>query len=189
MRSTLSKMVIGAGTVIAVLATAWVALTLWQKHPDRVEHEADNATSGVGVRSTPRFMLSGPVIGAGAIVVIVAALAGVTLYSEQSRRVEDKANRATGGVAARAIPIMTANGCTGCHTITGVPGAQGLVGPRLDASLAAKVYVGGVLSNKPENMIRWLRAAREVNPHTAMPSTRISEQEARDIAAYLYSLK
>jgi cytochrome c1 len=70
-----------------------------------------------------------------------------------------------------------------------VPGAQGLVGPRLDASLATRVYIGGVLSNNPENMVRWLRAARQLNPHTAMPSTGISEQEARDVAAYLYALK
>ncbi|WP_376701822.1 cytochrome c [Mesorhizobium sp. ISC25] len=136
-----------------------------------------------------RFMLSKAVIGAAVIVVLVAALAGISLYFEQSRRVEQKADNATGGVSARAIPIMMANGCAGCHTITGVPGAQGLVGPRLDASLATRVYVGGVLRNRPENLIRWIRAAREISPHTAMPSTRISEQEARDVAAYLYSLK
>ncbi|ESX82891.1 c-type cytochrome [Mesorhizobium sp. M0142] len=136
-----------------------------------------------------RFTLSKAIIGAAVIVVLVAALAGIALYFEQSRRVEQKADNATGGVGARAIPIMMANGCAGCHTITGVPGAQGLVGPRLDASLANRVYVGGVLYNKPENLIRWIRAAREISPHTAMPSTRISEQEARDVAAYLYSLK
>ncbi|MER8590471.1 MULTISPECIES: cytochrome c [unclassified Mesorhizobium] len=136
-----------------------------------------------------RFTLSKAVIGAAVIVVLVAALAGILLYFEQSRRVEQKADNATGGVGARAIPIMMANGCAGCHTITGVPGAQGLVGPRLDASLATRVYVGGVLRNRPENLIRWIRAAREINPHTAMPSTRISDQEARDVAAYLYSLK
>ncbi|MER8522838.1 MULTISPECIES: cytochrome c [unclassified Mesorhizobium] len=136
-----------------------------------------------------RFTLSKAVIGAAVIVVLVAALAGISLYFEQSRRVEQKADNATGGVSARAIPIMMANGCAGCHTITGVPGAQGLVGPRLDASLPTRVYVGGVLRNRPENLIRWIRGAREINPHTAMPSTRISEQEARDVAAYLYSLK
>ncbi|TKB83528.1 MAG: cytochrome C, partial [Mesorhizobium sp.] len=83
-----------------------------------------------------RFTLSKAVIGAAVIVVLVAALAGILLYFEQSRRVEQKADNATGGVGARAIPIMMANGCAGCHTITGVPGAKGLVGPRLDASLA-----------------------------------------------------
>ncbi|RUV29180.1 c-type cytochrome, partial [Mesorhizobium sp. M7A.F.Ca.MR.148.00.0.0] len=78
---------------------------------------------------------------------------------------------------------------SGCHTITGVPGAQGQVGPRLDASLAGRIFIGGGLANNPENLIRWIRSAREVDPHTAMPSTRITEQQARDIAAYLYALK
>ncbi|WP_342447701.1 c-type cytochrome [Mesorhizobium australicum] len=96
---------------------------------------------------------------------------------------------ATGGLEARAIPIMIANGCSGCHTIPGVPGAQGQVGPRLDSSPADRVFIAGVLANNPENLIRWIRAAREINPHTAMPSTGITEQQARDIAAYLYALK
>ncbi|WP_352879646.1 cytochrome c [Mesorhizobium sp. M1027] len=189
MRSKLSKLVIGAGTAIAVLAAAWAALTLWPERVIRVAHKTDNATSSIGVRATSRFTPSGPILGAAAIVVLVAVLAGIALYFEQSRRVEQKADNATGGVGARAIPIMMANGCAGCHTIAGVPGAQGMVGPRLDASLATRVYIGGVLSNNPRNMVRWIRAAREINPHTAMPSTRISEQEARDIAAYLYSMK
>jgi cytochrome c1 len=124
-----------------------------------------------------------------AIVVLATALAGLTWWSDRTNRMQHEADTATGGVGARAIPIMVANGCAGCHTITGVPGAQGLVGPRLDATLATKVYVGGVLANNPENLIRWLRAAREIDPRTAMPSTGISEQEARDVAAYLYALK
>ncbi|MBZ9874689.1 hypothetical protein LB542_28055 [Mesorhizobium sp. BR1-1-9] len=49
--------------------------------------------------------------------------------------------------------------------------------------------VGGVLANNPENMIRWIRSARDINPHTAMPSTGITEQQARDITAYLYPLR
>ncbi|ESZ02492.1 c-type cytochrome [Mesorhizobium sp. L48C026A00] len=135
-----------------------------------------------------RFDLSRLVFGTSAIVVL-AILAALTWWSERTDRIERDANNATGGIGTRAIPIMMANGCAGCHTITGVPSAHGLVGPRLDATLATKVYVGGVLSNNPENLIRWIRAAREINPHTAMPSTGISEQEARDIAAFLYALR
>ncbi|TIT01684.1 MAG: c-type cytochrome [Mesorhizobium sp.] len=135
-----------------------------------------------------RSDLSRLVFGTSAIVVL-AILAALTWWLQRTDRVIREANNATGGIATRAISIMMANGCAGCHTITGVPGAHGLVGPRLDATLATKVYVGGVLSNNPENLIRWIRVAREINPHTAMPSTGISEQEARDIAAYLYALR
>ncbi|MDG4899999.1 MULTISPECIES: c-type cytochrome [unclassified Mesorhizobium] len=124
-----------------------------------------------------------------AMIVVAVAVAAVALWADRRDRVRHESDAGTGGVGARAIPIMTANGCSGCHTIPGVPGAQGQVGPRLDASLAGRVIIGGVLANNPENLIRWIRGAREINPHTAMPSTRITEQQARDIAAYLYALK
>lgn len=124
-----------------------------------------------------------------ALVLLVAAVAGLTWWSDRAARVRHEAEVATGGHVGRAISVMTANGCSGCHTIAGVPGAQGQVGPRLDASLADRIFIGGGLANNPENLIRWIRSAREINPRTAMPSTRISEQQARDIAAYLYALK
>ncbi|UCI10513.1 c-type cytochrome [Mesorhizobium sp. B1-1-8] len=129
------------------------------------------------------------IAGALAAMLLLAAVTAAALWTDRLARVRHESDVATGGVGARAIPIMTANGCSGCHTIAGVPGAQGQVGPRLDGSLAGRVYIGGVLANNPENLIRWIRSAREINPHTAMPSTRITEQQARDIAAYLYALR
>lgn len=138
------------------------------------------------MHSDPSRLIAGAV---AAIVLLVLTVAALTWSSGRTAQVQHEADEATGGVGARAIPIMRANGCAGCHTIPGVPGAKGQVGPRLDASLAGRVHIGGVLANNPENMIRWIRAAREINPRTAMPSTGISEQEARDVAAYLYALK
>jgi mono/diheme cytochrome c family protein len=135
-------------------------------------------------------MISGLGRLVGAALLLSAAVAVATLWFARRDRVRHESDVVTGGVGARAIPIMTANGCAGCHTIPGVPGAQGQVGPRLDGSLAARVYIGGGgLANNPENLIRWIRSARQINPHATMPSTRITEQQARDIAAYLYALR
>ena len=125
----------------------------------------------------------------GLLLVFIAILLAVAAFAYGEAILQRRVNLATAGVAERAIPVMLANGCAGCHTIPGVPGAQGLVGPRLDSSLSSKLYLGGVLPNNRQNMIRWLRSAREIAPHTAMPSTAISEQEARDVAAYLYALR
>ena len=119
---------------------------------------------------------------------MLAVLAAGGWWLERAERLAQDAAAATGGDPDRAVSIMLANGCSGCHTIPGVPGAQGLVGPRLDGTLAERVYIGGTLPNTPTNLILWLRASREVDPLTAMPSTHISEQNARDIAAYLYTL-
>lgn len=78
-------------------------------------------------------------------------------------------------------------GCGGCHVIPGVPGAKGNVGPRLD-HLSDKIYIAGVLPHSPQNLVLWIRDPRRVDPHTAMPDLGVGPREARDIAAYLYTL-
>jgi cytochrome c2 len=42
--------------------------------------------------------------------------------------------------------------------------------------------------NTPENLMRWIRRPSDVVPGTAMPVLGLSEQDAKDIAAFLYSL-
>ncbi|HEX5831108.1 MAG TPA: c-type cytochrome [Gemmatimonadaceae bacterium] len=87
---------------------------------------------------------------------------------------------ACGAVAIRAY------GCGSCHTIPGIPGADALVGPPLQG-LVRRAYVGGVLPNTPDNLVRWIRHPRQVSPRTAMPELGVTDADARDIAAYLYS--
>ena len=73
--------------------------------------------------------LSRLAVGATLVFIILAAsLAGLTWWSQSSDKVDRETRNATGGISTRAIPIMIANGCAGCHTIAGVPGARGLVG-------------------------------------------------------------
>jgi cytochrome c len=92
----------------------------------------------------------------------------------------------TGGDATRAPGIMRRYGCGGCHTIPGIPGADGQTGPQL-SGLIHHVYIGGVATNSPDHLIQWLVAPQTISPHSAMPATGISEAEARDVAAYLYA--
>ena len=77
--------------------------------------------------------------------------------------------------------------CATCHAIPGIAGADQNVGPPLDG-IGQRQYIGGVLRNTPENMVRWLHDPAAVDPLTAMPNPGLREQDARDIAAYLYSL-
>ena len=93
-----------------------------------------------------------------------------------------------GGDPARGRAAIERYGCGTCHTIPGVRGADSLVGPPL-SQVASRSYVGGVLTNSPENMIRWIRDPRAVDGLTAMPTLGVTEQDARDIASYLYTLK
>ncbi|MBS3650285.1 c-type cytochrome [Pseudaminobacter sp. 19-2017] len=126
---------------------------------------------------------------AAAMLALAVVIVAIVWWFDHLRHVQQEADIAIGGVGERAIPIMLANGCAGCHTIQGVPGAQGLVGPKLDSTLNERLYLGGSVPNTSQNMVRWIRFSRQLDPHTAMPSTGISEQDARDIAAYLYALR
>ena len=94
----------------------------------------------------------------------------------------------TGGDPARGPAIMRKYGCQSCHTIPGVVGADGLVGPPL-AGIGSRSYIGGVLPNAPDNMLRWIRDPKAVDPLTAMPNTGVTPSDARHIAAYLYTLR
>jgi cytochrome c2 len=91
------------------------------------------------------------------------------------------------GDVKRGRELIARYGCGTCHAIPNVAGAHGSVGPPL-AGIASRSYLGGVLANTPQNMARWIREPQNVDPRTAMPNLGLSESEARDIAAYLYTL-
>lgn len=52
-----------------------------------------------------------------------------------------------------------------------------------------RTYVAGRLPNTPANLIDWIRDPQAIDPATAMPTIGLDEQQARDIAAYLYTLR
>jgi mono/diheme cytochrome c family protein len=83
--------------------------------------------------------------------------------------------------------LIAAFECGACHVIPGVPGAWGRVGPELK-SYKENVYVAGRYPNTPEVLIRFVRDAPSMSPNTAMPAIEMTDVQARDIAAYLYSL-
>ena len=125
-------------------------------------------------------------LGAALVVacVVIAVSGGIAWSARQ--QTERVARAMTGGDPARAPGIMRRYGCGGCHTIPGLAGADGQVGPPL-TGLVHRVYIGGGANNSPDNLIRWIVSPQTFAPHTAMPATGITEAEARDVAAYLYA--
>lgn len=91
-----------------------------------------------------------------------------------------------GADPARGREAFAARGCGTCHAIDGVAGARGRVGPPLDG-VAARQYLAGTLPNTPDNLMHWIRDPQAINPRTAMPSLGVGADEARDIAAFLYT--
>ena len=102
--------------------------------------------------------------------------------------VDRYATAITGGDPQRGRADIKQFGCGSCHAIPGVKGATGTVGPPL-AGIAGRAYIAGVLPNNPDNMLRWLLDPRSVDTLTAMPRTGLNEGQARDVAAYLYTLR
>lgn len=93
-----------------------------------------------------------------------------------------------GGDASRGVAVIDEVGCGACHIIPGIDGAEGMVGPPLTA-WANRSYIAGRLPNKPSNLIPWVMDAPSIEPSTAMPDLDLTEQQARDVAAYLFSLR
>lgn len=94
----------------------------------------------------------------------------------------------TNGDARRGQLEIRNWGCGTCHTIGGVPGAQGKVGPELDG-LAERAYIAGVLPNSPGNLVRWIQNPKRVDPKTAMPNLDVPPGIAKNMAAYIYTLR
>jgi cytochrome c2 len=92
------------------------------------------------------------------------------------------------GDAENGRLLLRQFGCGTCHRIPGVATAQGNVGPPLDA-IARRVYLAGLLPNTPDNMVRWIRAPQSIDPRTAMPDLQVTDEHARDMTTYLYSLR
>lgn len=79
-------------------------------------------------------------------------------------------------------------GCGSCHVIPGVAGANGKVGPPL-TSFSARAYIAGEVANTPDNLVAWIVQPQNIEPNTAMPMLGVSIQAAKDMAAYLYTLR
>lgn len=93
-----------------------------------------------------------------------------------------------GGTAKNGPSAIQRYGCMSCHTVPGVPGAKGTVGPPLN-NFANRSYIAGMLPNTPDNLIHWIQHPQEVVPGNDMPELGVTENDARDIAAYLYTLR
>src|SRR4051794_27499773 len=120
---------------------------------------------------------------------LAVGAAGVLLLvgcdGSRNRRI---AEEATGGDLERGAEAIRKFGCGSCHRIPGIPGAAANVGPSLEG-IATRTYLAGHLANSPAGMRTWIQHPRQVEPGTAMPELRVSDPEANDIAAYLYTLR
>lgn len=126
-------------------------------------------------------------------VLLALGVAGAAAsYAVQEYQANDKAKSSaealTGGHMDAGKRAIAARQCGACHEIPGVVRSRGQVGPSLKGVAGRKV-LAGMLRNDPAAMVRWIRYPQSVVPGNAMPDMGIGDAEARDIAAYLYTLR
>ena len=91
------------------------------------------------------------------------------------------------GDAQRGRAILPRYGCPACHEIPGVP-MKGLVGPAL-AQMGRRAYIAGHIPNTQITLAQWIQHPQEMKPGVAMPDCGVNERDARDMAAYLFTLR
>ncbi len=92
------------------------------------------------------------------------------------------------GDPARGATLIAKIGCGACHSIPGVAGANGRVGPPLD-NIGERTIIAGLLANTPANLVTWLKSPQSIVPGNAMPNMGLNDHDAQDIAAYLETLR
>lgn len=115
------------------------------------------------------------------------ALAGAALALAGCGQADMDRRSMPGADAGRGREIIASVGCGACHTIPGIGWPKGRVGPSLEG-FSSRALIAGRSPNNPETLVGFVRNAQAYAPGIAMPPMPLSEREARDIAAYLYTL-
>jgi cytochrome c2 len=93
-----------------------------------------------------------------------------------------------GGDAKRGRDLVAQYQCGACHKIPQVRGAGGEAGPDLEG-FGKLSYIANGIPNQPDRLTAWLIDPPALKPGTAMPAMGVTEEEARHMAAFLYTLK
>jgi cytochrome c len=114
-----------------------------------------------------------------ALMVAIVLIAACSKREEEARKI---------GGAARGKQLVQQYGCTACHSIPGVKGPRGMIGPSLD-HMASRTHIANKFQNNVQNMKRWLENPQAMDPNNAMPNLGVTPDDSRDITAFLYTLE
>jgi cytochrome c len=96
--------------------------------------------------------------------------------------------RLTGGNPETGRQTMKMRSCGSCHAIPGVFRAEGKSAPSLAHWHSRDDFLDGKYKNTPENIEKWLEKPSHRKPGTNMPDMNLSDEESRDMTAYLFSI-
>ncbi|HEX2029362.1 MAG TPA: cytochrome c oxidase subunit II [Nitriliruptorales bacterium] len=98
------------------------------------------------------------------------------------------------GQAARGRDAFVEGACVGCHSIRGLEGASGTVGPDLTYFSDRGWFAGAIFENTDESLRDWLADPPKMKPMEpgdgrGMPDLNLSDQEIDALVAFLRELK
>ncbi len=88
----------------------------------------------------------------------------------------------------RGHAVFMSRRCAGCHAINGTE-AYGQMGPDLTHIASRSTIGAGTLPNTRQHMDAWVKNSQASKPGNQMPPNPLSDEDSRDLLAYLEFLK
>jgi len=109
-------------------------------------------------------------------------------FAEWQRQQLLPASPPTQADTVRGAAIFGSMACVSCHAIGGaVANEKARYAPDLTHLGDRKTLGAGILTNTSAELGRWLRNPQEIKTGCHMPDTQLSDQQVRDLVAYLES--
>lgn len=92
------------------------------------------------------------------------------------------------GDAAAGLQIFLETGCQNCHAIRGTE-AAGRTAPDLTHFASRETFAGALFDVNEQNLTEWIRDPPAMKPGALMPDYGLSDEQIRQVVAYLMSLR
>jgi len=123
------------------------------------------------------------------ILLLLPLLIGAACNRDEASKSLASSEPAPIGNVERGRTLAGQYGCNVCHAMPGVDGPQGSLGPSL-AGIASRPTISlGTVQNTPANLVQFIQNPASLNPQSSMPPIGLPDADAKDIAAYLLTLK
>ena len=109
---------------------------------------------------------------------IIAATVFLLASCEKRYERAGIAQETGGGDPDHGKQLIQQYGCQACHTIPGVDGPKGVVGPPLNR-IAVRSYIAGKVPNTPQNMMQWIQNPQSLDPGNAIVRTNLEAVRQR----------
>jgi cytochrome c2 len=119
----------------------------------------------------------------------IPLLMALTLACNRAEAPAAPPTTADGGDPARGRQLVAQYACNVCHVVPGTEGPQGALGPSLVGVASRATISLGTVPNTPENLRRFIQEPASMNPQSTMPPIGLPDADARDLAAFLMTLK